>query len=337
MKNAVMALDEKYVKLLKKSMKKFKGLSYVDSSLNPVPKSLRKSIEREIFIQLKRNRYNPEEDLDGENLSSHDVDKTPLRRKKKYIFSSASKMKLHQKNFQRVVDYFNPDEDSKILKAIEESKGQKLNIRDLSNAINRPYHSVRDRVRKFRNTKTSKRTKAKRYSLIEDKIILDEVLQYISQERLKYIPLPNPLKLSLLMKRGETSLKSRWQYYLKPMILQYYTKTLNLDVRYMLVNHIAKTYESLSSVEWEEIVKLPEFSGHTDSSIRYQFFLVYRLLLSCRRTIKKDSSLEEIAEAANVHFKETNRRYSKELLKHKAAVIAYFEHFVNTNGITNFL
>ena len=59
MKNAVMALDEKYVKLLKKSMKKFKGLSYVDSSLNPVPKSLRKSIEREIFIQLKKNRFNP--------------------------------------------------------------------------------------------------------------------------------------------------------------------------------------------------------------------------------------------------------------------------------------
>ena len=55
MKNAVMALDEKYVKLLKKSMKKFKGLSYVDSSLNPVPKSLRK-------VNRTRNFYSVEKE-----------------------------------------------------------------------------------------------------------------------------------------------------------------------------------------------------------------------------------------------------------------------------------
>ena len=62
-------------------------------------------------------------------------------------------------------------------------------------------------------------------------VILDEVLKYIHEEKLREIPLPNPKGLSYKLKRGETSLKTRWQYYLKPMILQYYTNTMFISIR----------------------------------------------------------------------------------------------------------
>ena len=256
-----MAPKEKYLQLLNKSFAKFSELECVDTDMKPVPRNFRKYIQREILKQLNNNKYN----VDGLGVEI-ETKKPVLRRKKKYIVSKESKLKLHLRNFKREINNFTEEEDLKILQAMEASKGKKLMISELCKSINRPYHSTRDRVRKFRNKSNNKIS----FSLVEDKIILDEVLQYIRQERLREIPLPNPLKLSLQLKRRETSLKSRWQYYLKPMILQYYTKTLNLDVRYMLVNHVADNYPDLISVDWEKVVKVPEFSGHTDSSIRYQ-------------------------------------------------------------------
>ena len=171
-----------------------------------------------------------------------------IRRKKKIVVSSSCKKKLHSINYHREINFFTEEEDERIIKAIKESRGKKLMISKLCQEINRPYHSTRDRVRKLRNESSKRNTR--RFTIVEDKIILDEVLQYIDQEKLREIPLPNPQKLSHLLKRRETSLKSRWQYYLKPMLLKYYSKTLNLDIRQMLVNHIAQKYSSLDRTWW---------------------------------------------------------------------------------------
>ena len=329
-------ISSKYVHLLSKCYRKYKNLSFVDTKLNPLALTYNKEIKKVILEQTNRNEKRCRSSFPGELLKTEEeirVKSSNVRRKKKIVVSSSCKKKLHSINYQREINFFTVEEDEKIIKAINDSKGRKLMISKLCQEINRPYHSTRDRVRKLRN-ESSKRN-ARRFTIIEDKIILDEVLQYIDQENLREIPLPNPQKLSHLLKRRETSLKSRWQYYLKPMLLQFYSKTLNLDIRQMLVNYIAQKYKSLDLVDWEEVIKVPEFSGHTDSSVKYQYFLLYHILRQ-RKVIGKESTLVDVAKAANEYFTDTKRRYSQAIMEHKTAVITYFENYVKLNKIDNF-
>ena len=203
-------------------------------------------------------------------------------------------------------------------------------ISELCKEINRPYHSTRDRVWKLQNTVTRKR-----FTLTEDLIIVDEVLKYIGQETLREIPLPNPGKLSEQLKRSETSCKSRWQYYLKPMLLQYYARTLNLDVRFMLADYLAKVSPSLEEVRWEEVVNArPEFSGHTDSSLRYQFFYLYRILKTRKMIDNSRCSLEDIARASKEYLKQRKERRKTEAeLQRQSEITTYFDSFVKKHKL----
>ena len=104
-------------------------------------------------------------------------------------------------------------------------------------------------------------------------VILDEVLKYIHEEKLREIPLPNPKGLCYKLKRGETSLKTRWQYYLKPMILQYYTNTMFMDIKEDLMKFLVENFESVNKIDWDRCILDFSFMGHTDSSLKYQFHL----------------------------------------------------------------
>ena len=327
-------VSAKYVELISQCYDKYKNVSVVDSQLRPVPEVIdRKRLKNEILEQAK---INTKVSVKSEKKQLLTNVKPLLRRRRKLIVSSSCKKKLHSINFDRTINYFTAEEDQKIIEAIEASKGKRLMISKLCKTIDRPYHSTRDRVRKLRNESSERNTK--RFTIIEDKIILDEILQYIGQEKLREIPLPNPMKLSHLLKRRETSLKSRWQYYLKPMLLQYYTKTLNLDIRQMLVNHLASKYKSLETVDWEKVITdRPEFAGHTDSSIKYQFMLVYHLLRYHRKKKKSSLTLGEISKLADKIFEKREVRFSTKLMEHKISVITYFEKYVRQHGIDNFL
>ena len=255
------------------------------------------------------------------------------RRRKKLIVSSSSKKKLFTHNFQREVKRFSKEEDEKILRAIETAKGKgnHLMISELCKEINRPYHSTRDRVWKLKYESPIRRN----FTLTEDLVIIDEVLKYIGQETLREIPLPNPGKLSKQLTRSETSCKARWQYYLKPMLLQYYTRTLNLDVRFILVDYLAQVYPSLEEVRWEEVVTArPEFSGHTDSSLRYQFLDLHKALRRRKLIDNSGCSLADVARASKEYFQLRKERMKTEAkLQRQSDVTTYFDNFVKKHKL----
>ena len=359
----------KYIELLKSNINEYKGISFIDASRkkNESIENSRKSqkmtkkselskSEDKITKKKKRKRkkkpscdfaeVEPENnavqlDLGDETSPDSSVikEKTPSeslaqrRRRKKVTVSSSCKQKLFNHNFQREVKHFSKEEDEKILRAIEtaNANGKPLMISELCKEINRPYHSTRDRVWKLKNKKGPRQ----RFTLSEDLIIIDEVLKYIGQETLREIPLPNPGKLSQQLKRKETSCKSHWQYYLKPMLLQYYAGTLNLDVRFMLVDYLAKVYLTLEEVRWEELVRArPEFSGHTDSSLRYQFIELHKILRKGKLMDDSESSLEDIARASKRYFQQRRQRGIAEAkLQRQREITTYFDNFIKKHKL----
>lgn len=322
-------VSSKYVKLLSQSFEKYKNLSSVDIHLNPQSKSLKSEVRNEISEQLKRNQ---------ERRKS--VEKTGLkpllRRRRKIVVSSSCKQKLHMHSFAREVRHFTEAEDKQIIEAVRKSKTKHLMISELCKELNRPYHSVRDRVRRFMNKK-GKRHERQQFTIDEDKVILDEVLKYIHEEKLREIPLPNPKHLSHLMMRGETSLKTRWQYYLKPIILQFYANSLFVDYREAVMKFVANKYKTVNEINWERVLEESFILGHTDSSLKYQFYVFIRVLRERNLISKKESSLQALNNAAKEYFKTTKFRNSTRRRENVVHVITHFVINVRSRGIDNFL
>ena len=81
-----------------------------------------------------------------------------LRRRRKIIVSSSCKQKLHMHSFAQEVRHFTEAEDKQIIEAVKKSKTKQLMISELCKELNRPYHSVRDRERRYMNKKGKRET-----------------------------------------------------------------------------------------------------------------------------------------------------------------------------------
>ena len=324
-------VSAKYVNLLSQCYEKYKSLSAVDVHLNPRPKSLKSEVRNEISMQLRKNIS-----VSQEKKKMVENSKPLLRRKRKILVSNSCKQKLHLHNFAREVKHFTEAEDKQIIKALGKSKKKHLMISELCKELNRPYHSVRDRVRRFK-IKRVKRYQRQKFDIQEDKVILDEVLKYIHEEKLREIPLPNPKHLSHLMKRGETSLKTRWQYYLKPLILQFYSNSLFSDYRQDLMKFVAENFESVDQIDWVRVIQESSIPGHTDSSLKYQFYVFLRVLRGRNLITKNESSLQALNDAAKEYFQSTRFRNSKTGRENTIQAITHFVTYVRSRGIDNFL
>ena len=56
-----------------------------------------------------------------------------------------------------------------------------------------------------------------------------------------------------LLQRSRTSVHNRWEAKIRSWVLQYYAKTLNLQIKPMLANVLAENFESLETVEWASV------------------------------------------------------------------------------------
>ena len=132
------------------------------------------------------------------------------------------------------------------------------------------------------------------------------------------------------------SLVHRWEIKLRTILLQYYSKTLNLDLRPMLVNFLADNFTSLEEIDWKRVLILPEFVGHTTASVKliFHWTILHRLskYLGVNRT---EVTLQQLAEAVKTYpfFKPLSDK-SKE---NQNKMIEYFEKLVDINGVRNFL
>ena len=80
--------------------------------------------------------------------------------------------------------------------------------------------------------------------------------------------LPNSKELATRLNRNAWSIEQRWINQIKIWLLQYYKKTLNLEIRPMLANLLANHFQSYEDIDWKFVVTFPEFSGHTEGSLR---------------------------------------------------------------------
>ena len=105
----------------------------------------------------------------------------------------------------------------------------------------------------------------------------------------------------------------------------------------MLSNFIADNFESEGSINWNYVLTaVPEFSGHTITSLRYLFASVIKNHASKKlNTPIEKLSLKQIAAFADENYKQ--RKLRKTIEKRQHDLIEYFESLVKLNKIDNFV
>ena len=181
----------------------------------------------------------------------------------------------------------------------------------------------------------------KKFSLSEDLLIMDRMLKELPGKRLEdlYMLVDDATKelVSTLGKRMVTSLMKRWGVHLKPWILQHYAGTLNLDIKKMLANYIADTFDSFDSIDWALVVKRPEFAGHTLFSLRSLFYgNLFYYTKKQQNLAPAEVTLRHIADLTNMEHG-VMKKVTEGVLLRQMQVIDYFEQYTKKQGITNLL
>ena len=144
-------------------------------------------------------------------------------------------------------------------------------VAEVAKALNRPKRSIYSRIDLLGSGSGIRRLKT--FSLQEDFLIIDNVLKSLKQcKSLEETQLQDHLKIAKSLDRPRNSAYERWNTQIKSWLLQYYQKTLNLEIRPMLINVLAENFDSIESIDWEWVKKVPEFSGYTakGQTFRYQ-------------------------------------------------------------------
>jgi len=242
--------------------------------------------------------------------------------------------KKHSKRVLKSKRAFTPREDDIIRNKMEEM-GDDLNIGELAEEIGRNSGSVFNRVNKLKSGDAGR----KKFSLAEDEAIMEIVLPGLQENKLHELVLLNNLRLKdLAIALGRPnkalSLVHRWAYNLQPWIMQHYAGTLNLDIRMMLVNHLAETYRSRESIDWDAVAAKSEFAGNTGESLQNAFALVLR---HAKKSLATESGWEQLIGRCREHISQSRRYNSKAVELRRNQVIHYFENYVIKQEIENFL
>jgi len=255
-----------------------------------------------------------------------------LGRKKEGSFELKATKKTRGKISQSKCQFFTPREDSLILAKIEDM-GDDLNIIQLAKELGREQAAVRHRVKKLKSGDTGR--KHKLFSLAEDEAILEKVLPGLHDNKLHELVLHNDKSLgdlaaALGRPNKGASLALRWVNNLQPWIMQHYAGTLNLDIRMMLVNHLAETYHSRESIDWNAVADKSEFAGNTCTHLKHTFSHLFKRSQNTECTSWK----EKLANCRR--YISQARKCMKSKLR-RIQVIQYFENYVKNQELDDFL
>jgi len=216
---------------------------------------------------------------------------------------------------------FTQEEDAVILSALQR-EGEVIDFASLAKELGRSYASVRGRLRKLQAGDTKKRHMA--FALSEDMAIMDMVLPYVGQVLGGRVPNWEWLRMADEMgQRRCQSLRSRWEHYLKPWLLQHQTGTLNLSINNLLLAHLVSSFSSIDAIVWSEVAKMKEFVGHTESSLRSLFYS--KLYKNAQNILGKERylvTLKEVAEVEQARVEEETIR--KGVKERQEEVIKYW-------------
>jgi len=314
------------MQLLRKSVAKVESMScdkYVFSKKNSKQESL--------ISNIVPNDRNGKSTLTKKAISGEGGPSVPGIRKK-----------IRKRKCTKVMQ-FTEEEDKTILDSIKKH-GENINIVKLANQLGRAGNSVRTRIRKLKKGERSRKPHVP-FSLEEDLTIMDKVLPHLDGKLLKNLvfhfddDIIKELAVSLV--RDERSVLKRWTNILQAWILQFHTGTLNLDIRRMLINYLADTFQSKDDIDWPLVAERPEFVGHTVRSLRYTFFNIVPMVRKFKdETIStyQELTLKQIAKDAIEYFTlKQCPKTSQRTLTRQNQVIEYFEQYRKKYGITNFL
>ena len=329
MRTSQRGANQKYVDLLSATYEKYKAIDFIDNS------KIKETQESESDFDAVQNGR------DGEGKGAVKLNRSidiliagGIKCENKSINSKVAKKRGY--TFQKLykVRTFTPEEDEVIQKFMTSSDNESKSVRitKLTKELNRPYKSIQHRIVKLQ-TGTSKR-EYRPFTLQEDLLIVDnavESFQTLSCKSLQEVHLSDHESLAKSLKRHSKSVYERWNTQIKIWLLQYRQKTLNLEIRQMLVSVLVKNFDSIKSIDWNYVLQIKEFSGHTESSIKRVFFtkIVHQLArhLGVDRT---QMTLQQIA-AASSDFKFSNPNRMKQQRQNE--IIDYFEKLVEVKKI----
>ena len=294
---------------------------------------LRHKIEELRHVSLIDDRGSNEdpgiESLSRKQISSNiRVQDVNIKKSKKSIKKGKNRRIGHIRLFQ-------PDEDALLMSTKVKSR---MELLVLAKQLDRTPKSIEARIKKLQLTGTSTRSN-KPSTLEEDFIIIDAAVQILLLKKDKLDQLSvNYQDLCKTLVRRPDSIYKRWERDLKVWLLGFYSKTLNLDIRIMLANALADNFKDIDSIDWEYVKTFSEFKGHTVKSLRDKFFgTIFRRGAKHLNIEKTELTLKEIAEDANVAYKENCEIIPETKKIRQMKVIEYFESQVKKFGLKDFL
>ena len=303
----------KVLKLLKNSFEKFRNIEKVDSRSELFPITNMKKITKTIINTTNQRHSKLPNDL-----------------------SIKSKRCTAVKRFSK-------EEDDILLEAYFSSKPKDSKrlpndfYKDLSKKMNRSESSLFHRLKRLKSGHLINKQGV--FTLLDDKAIIDAAVENLKEVKdLRNTTIANRDELAIKLNRNKYTLISRWYYRLKPWIMSYHEKTLNLDIRMPLASFVAENFETIYDIDWDLVLERPEFSGHTVGSIRYVYL---RMLHLAAWHLKLDSGLVTLAQVAEdartTYTTGKGRNIPETTRRRQMEVIEYFENVVKKNRIRNFL
>eukprot|EP00092_Neocalanus_flemingeri_P036692 GFUD01039947.1.p1 GENE.GFUD01039947.1~~GFUD01039947.1.p1 ORF type:complete len:618 (+),score=168.57 GFUD01039947.1:78-1931(+) len=299
-----------------------------------------KEVTKETKCQVNNNKENNVSKLTREskvrNKNRMNLDKNKETTQDLVMDANSTERRRTQRKVGSKRTLFTPEEDLIVLEAIEKF-GDKININKLAKQLNRGYTGIKRRIEKLKSKKLS--TGRRGFTLIEDLTIMDAVLIQLPGRSLEMIDLShtewNCIAASL--DRDKSCLDQRWKYFLKPWLLQFFSGTLNLDIRRMLANYLAEHYEDIDSVDWYSVAGKPKFAGNTIDGLKRLFFASLLQQTKQGFSANQEVTLKDVADYTNAKFNDGGSNYiTTKALKRQTEVIDYFKQHVQKQGIGNF-
>jgi len=239
------------------------------------------------------------------------------------------------------VKRFSKEEDKALLDFYNEYKSGEYHgknfYRDIGKKMNRSESSLFHRLKRLKSGVLINKQGA--FSLLDDQILVDAAIENLKEVKLlRKTTIANRDEVAKKLGRNKYTLISRWYYRLKPWILSYYEKTLNLDIRLILATMIAENFKTIYEIDWEKILERSEFSGQTVGSLRYVFLRMLHLAADHLHLPSEEVSLQQVADDAKHTYTIGRARNISETTKRRQMeVVTYFENMVKKHSITDYL
>jgi len=317
-------VDPKYVAMLNKAYEKYSKLEVVNSNFEHFSDSC--DNKKKLLF----------DDTSSSTNSQKIVNKSLLKNKKSNVednskktknFANYGKKRYSEEENEFIWKYLKKNSDICHVKAAEELV--KLMKGRTSTSIR---HQIQALLSRQTITVTARTTK--KFSLIEDKLIIDEAIKHLKHcKSLREAVIQNPKEFSKSLNRRHTTVNERWDPFLKCWLLQYYNKSLNQEIRPMLVDLIHKNYDSVLDIDWEFVISHKEFSGYNIKGLKRKFVNTMDKAAAFLKKPSYELSLKEIANYAEEYFSNTVLRAEPTREKRKMDCIEYFERKIREQNI----